>query len=165
VTEGALLVPFPEVAEAVEPWMERTSASSKPSQGIPAHVTLLFPLPADVDGIRAVLENVLAFEVVFSALCRFPGTLWLAPEPREAFVGLTERLVARFQTWLPYGGGYDAITPHLTVAQGDVATLDAAERDIAPRLPLRGRAREALLLTDDESGTWVRQAAFSFEEA
>jgi hypothetical protein len=48
VNESVVLVPFPDVAEFVEPWMERTCTNSKPSRGIPAHVTLLYPSPGDV---------------------------------------------------------------------------------------------------------------------
>lgn len=163
--QSVLLVPFPEVAAVVEPWTERTCPSSKPSQGIRAHVTLLFPLPRDVDGVRHVLRDARAFDIEFRELRHFPATLWLAPEPAEPFVRLTEALVARFPDWPPYGGGFDAIVPHLTVAQGEAATLDLAERDVAPSLPLRGRAREAVLLTEVESGRWVRQATVPFEGA
>jgi len=50
-----LLVPFPEVAEVVERWLER-SETARPSHGIPPHVTLLFPCPAGVEAVREVLE-------------------------------------------------------------------------------------------------------------
>lgn len=161
--QSVLLVPFPEVAEVVELWLERTSSSSKPSQGIPAQVTLLFPSPADADEVRAVFAGVASFDVEFLAVPRFPNTLWLAPEPAGTFVLLTELLVARFPDWPPYGGTHDAIVPHLTVAHGDPKTLDSAERDVASRLPLRGRASEAVLLTEIEPGRWVSQATFPFE--
>jgi 2'-5' RNA ligase len=162
---GVVLVPFWEVSDVVEPWLELTCPSSKPSQGIPAHVTLLFPLPVDADGVGAALEGARPFDVEFRTLRRFPTTLWLAPEPAEPFVRLTEALVARFPEWLPYGGAFDAIVPHLTVAQGDAAALGAAERDVAPLLPLGGRASEAILLAEVEPDTWVPQATFPFRAA
>jgi hypothetical protein len=163
--QSVLLVPLPAVRAVVEPWLERTSPSSKPSQGIPPHVTLLFPAPDDADGVRSVITGVHAFEVELRELRRFRTTLWLAPEPAEPFVRLTEALVARFPDWPPYDGAFDAIVPHLTVAQGESATLDAAELDVAPRLPLRDRAREAVLLAELEPGRWVTQMTFSFEES
>jgi hypothetical protein len=160
----ALLVPFHELASVVEPWLERT-AVQKPSSGMAAHVTLLYPSPDDVDAIGAVLGAVPAFDVEFAALRRFSGTLWLAPEPAQPFVRLTEALVERFPEWLPYGGEFAEIVPHLTVAQGDAATLDMAEHDVGARLPLRARVREAVLFGEVEHGRWTPQAAFPFEGA
>lgn len=165
MTQSVLLVPFPEIADVVEPWMERTCASSKPSQGIPAHATLLFPLPPDVDGVRETLANTTAFDVVFTQLRRFPTTLYLVPEPAEPFVRLTEALTRRFPDWPPYGGAFDAIVPHVTVAQGGPATLDAAEADVCSRLPLRARAREAVLLSEVVADRWNLRATFAFEGA
>jgi hypothetical protein len=164
VSRSVLLVPFPEVADAVEPWLER-SVDSKPSHGIRAHVTLLFPCPAEIDGIREVLEDAAAFDVEFRVLRRFPETptLYLEPEPAEPFMRAAEALVERFPDWPPYGGVHDAIVPHLTVAAGDLC--DAAEAEVVSRLPLRGRAREAALLTEVEPQRWESQARFPFREA
>ena len=158
-----LVVPFPEVAEVVDPWRERSSGSG-PSNGVPAHVTLLAPCPADENGIREVLVGVAAFDVEFRELCRFTEvpTLYLAPEPAEPFVELTGRLVERFPDWLPYGGIHGTtVIPHLTVAQGP--TEDEAERAVTPALPLRGRAREAILLAQVEPGSFETVARFPFE--
>ena len=132
---------------------------------MPAHVTLLWPCPADEDGIRAALAGVVAFDVEFRALRRFAAsdTLYLAPEPPEPFVHATEALVARFPEWPPYGGLHDTIVPHLTAAQGD--SCDAAEAAIAPLLPLRGRAHEAVLLTRSAPERWEPRASFSLREA
>lgn len=164
MSRSVLLVPFPEVADAVEPWLER-SADSKPSHGIRAHVTLLFPCPAEIDGIRGVLEDAAAFDVEFRVLRRFAEapTLYLEPEPAEPFIRATEALVERFPDWPPYGGVHDTIVPHLTVAAGNLC--DAAESEVVPRLPLLGRAREAALLTEVEPQRWESQARFPFREA
>jgi hypothetical protein len=160
----ALLAPFPELAGVVEPWLERT-ATQKPSSGIPAHVTLLYPCPEEIAVIGDVVAAVPAFDVEFGELRRFPGTLWLAPDPVQPFVDLTEALVERFPEWLPYGGEFAEIVPHLTVAQGAGVTLDTAEEAVASRLPLRGRVREAVLFGEVEPGRWAPQVAFPFEGA
>ena len=88
---SALLVAVPEVAPAVEPWLERT-AVAKPSRGVPAHVTILFPfVPAqEIDGaliedLTAIFARFPAFEFRLSRLERFPSVLYLAPEPRTRF--------------------------------------------------------------------------------
>jgi 2'-5' RNA ligase len=166
--ESVLLVPFPEVAGVVEPWLEH-SVGARPSHGIPPHVTLLFPFPPpDADVVaatRAVLAGARAFDVEFRELRGFSApALYLAPEPEAPFVRATEELWRRFPDWPPYGGEFlPSIVPHLTVAWG--AKLDEAEKDVAPRLPLHGRAREAVLLTEVEPRRWEPQARFHFRGA
>jgi len=159
----ALLVPFPEVAELVEPWLEH-STGARPSHGIPPHVTLLHPCPGDEDeAIGGVLAGSAAFEVEFRETRRFPDVVYLAPEPDGPFVAMIEALRERFPDWPPYGGAFAEIVPHLTVAWG--AKLDEAEADVAPALPLRGRAREAVLLGEVAPRRWEPQARFPFREA
>jgi hypothetical protein len=158
VTRHALVVPFPELAPLVEPWLEH-SVGARPSHGVPPHVTILFPAPADIGG---VLEGVTAFDVEFRETRRFPiGAVWLAPEPAETFVALTKAVWARHPEWPPYGGEFlPEITPHLTVAWG--AMVDEAEADLRERLPLRARAREAVLLAQVEPPRWAVQSTFPF---
>ncbi|HEU5214633.1 MAG TPA: 2'-5' RNA ligase family protein [Gaiellaceae bacterium] len=159
-----LVVPFPELANVVEPWLER-STGSKPSGGVPAHVTLLAPCPDDAEAIADVLDGTRAFAVEFPQLRRFAATstLYLAPEPAQPFVALTEALVARFPDWPPYGGIHDAVVPHMTVTQGPAR--DEAEAALAPALPLRGRACEAVLLVEVEPGRFEQAARFPFLES
>src|SRR5439155_13409498 len=97
----AIVVPFEGLASVVDDLRERTCVS-KPSHGMPPHVTLLYPAPRDVEAIAEVLVAFSAFEVVFARLDRFPGTLWLAPEPAERFQRVIEALVRRFPDHPPY---------------------------------------------------------------
>lgn len=159
-----LVVPFPEVAGVVDPWRE-LSLGSGPSNGVPAHVTLLAPCPDDADAIREVLEGTSAFDVEFRRLRRFTEvpTLYLAPEPAEPFVTLTLALVERFPDWPPYGGIHgNSVVPHLTVTQGPAE--DDAEAAVSTELPLLGRARQAVLLAEIESGRFESAARFPFRE-
>lgn len=48
-------------------------------------------------------------------------------------------------------------------AQGAAATLTAAEADLSPRLPLRGRADEVALLTEVEPEHWIVHTLFPLE--
>jgi 2'-5' RNA ligase len=156
VSEHALVVPFAELAGAVGDWLERT-VPTKPSHGMPPHVTLLYPAPDDVDGIAELVAACEPFDVSFRRLDRFPGTVWLAPEPAAPFRMLTEALVARYPAFPPYRGVFKQIVPHLTVAQ---AQLDEAAAAVAPLVPLHGRAESAVLLERAEPERWLEVATF-----
>jgi 2'-5' RNA ligase len=150
----AFSIPFRDLAPAVDVWRERT-CGSKPSHGVPPHVTLLIPVPPDVDSAAEALASFGAFDVTFARLDRFPGTLWLAPEPSEPFGEMTNALMERFPEHAPYGGGFEGITPHLTVAQGD--DLAEAEDAIAPLLPLRSRASSIVLFQQVAADRWLEK--------
>jgi hypothetical protein len=160
--EHACLVPFPELAEVVEPWLEH-SVGARPSHGVPPHVTLLHPCAPDSDGVGEVLEDALAFDVDFREVRRFPDVVYLAPQPAEPFVDLTRALWRHFPDWAPHEEAHPTITPHLTVAWG--AKLDAAEAAVRRFLPLRGQAREALLLHRKAPECWEPVARFPFRGA
>jgi len=158
VTElrSALIVAVPEAGPAVDGWRERTSVA-KPSSGVPAHVTLLFPfvLAAEIDDaliaeLHTLLGRTKAFAFELRQLRRFPSVLYLAPEPPEPFVRMTEALVATFPDYPPYGGVFDPIVPHVTVAEGEPEVLDEAERDIRQALPITARAEDVTVIEEVE---------------
>lgn len=163
--ESALVIPVPEAAAVVDPWRERT-AQDKPSIGVPAHVTLLYPfvpapVPGDVIGeLRELFARIEPFAYTLRRTARFPDILYLAPEPPEPFVRMTEQLHARWPEYPPYGGDHDEIVPHVSVAYGDEALLDEAERDVSPQLPIEADANEALLLEEvvPDWGRWKTRA-------
>lgn len=124
---------------------------------LPLHVTVLFPSPGDVAAIVDVLAPFGAFDVAFERLDRFPGTLWLAPEPAEPFAALTDAMVARFPEWQPYGGRYSTVTPHLTVAQ---ASLEETAALLEPLLPLHSRAESVVLYRRAGGNHWVDVQTF-----
>jgi 2'-5' RNA ligase len=161
VNTFALVVPFEGLASVVDDLRERTCVS-KPSHGMPPHVTLLVPAPHDVEGIAEVLFAFAAFEVVLARLDRFPGTLWLAPEPAERFARMIEALVRRFPDHPPYGGAFRHIVPHLTVAQSE---FDEAISTLEPWLPLSTRAERAVLLEQVQAMHWREVATFELEDA
>jgi 2'-5' RNA ligase len=164
VTElrSAVIVPVPEAAAAVDGWRERT-CDGKPSIGVPPHVTLLAPFLAPDEitgGVIAELQDVLAaptFGVELRELRRFPGTLYLAPEPAGPFAALTDALVRRFPGYPPYGDPSLPVVPHLTVAQGDDELLDRAEAEVTPALPIAAEIGGALLLEQDGLRWRVRE--------
>jgi 2'-5' RNA ligase len=157
----AVVVPFPGLAELVDDWRERTCVA-KPSHGMPPHVTILTPAREDVAAIVEATASVRAFDVRFARLDRFPGTLWLAPEPAEPFAALTDALVAQWPDCLPYGGVFARVIPHLTVAQRE---LDAASEALAPFLPIESRAESVQLLEQVQPDHWRELATVELEGA
>jgi 2'-5' RNA ligase len=146
MAEFALAVPFPGLVEKVGV-----------ADDLPPHVTVLFPCPGEVEAITHVLAPFDQFDVTFPRLDRFPGTLWLAPEPPEPFVLLTEAMVSRFPEWQPYGGVFEAVIPHLTVAQ---ERLDDVAELLQPLLPLHSRVESVVLYEHASAAHWHEAATF-----
>jgi 2'-5' RNA ligase len=161
VSRFALVVPFDDLAAVVDGLREETCVT-KPSHGMPPHVTLLVPSPGDVGAIADVLASFPAFDVRFDCVDRFPGTLWLSPEPSEPFVAMVEVLERHFPDYPPYGGAFPRIVPHLTIAQ---SSFDAAIPRAEAWLPLQARAERALLLAETEADRWGEVARFELEAA
>jgi 2'-5' RNA ligase len=149
---SAVIVPVPDAAAAVDAWRELT-CEAKPSIGMPPHVTLLFPFApithAVVQEVSEFFSQATSFMLELRRLERFPGTLYLVPEPAEPFALLTKALVRRFPAYPPYGDPSLQVIPHLTVAQGDDELLDRAEEEVTPALPIAAEIGEALLLEQD----------------
>ncbi|MEU4166985.1 2'-5' RNA ligase family protein [Streptomyces sp. NPDC026665] len=166
VARSGLVVTVPEAEAAVRAWRDRLDPSV--GSGMPAHVTVLFPfLPeARLDGdtlaaISDVIGRHKSFEARFERCGRFPGVLYLAPEPATPFRALTEAVVDRWPETPPFGGQFADIVPHLTIAQGqDDAVLDEAEAGLLDRLPVVTRVASVDLMVHDGS-RWRQRASFA----
>lgn len=161
--QSALLVPVPEAGPAVAAWRGGSAAVGAP--GLPLHVTLLHPFvpaaaaDASVEAaVRAVLAGVAPFRFSLARLERFPGVLYLAPEPAEPFVALTGKLHARWPEHRPYDGAYDSVIPHLTVAFG--ADAQAPTDGLERLLPIEAAARSLWLMAEGWNGRWSTRARF-----
>jgi hypothetical protein len=142
----ALIVP---VAEA--------TAYYQPGNGVPAHVTVLFPFlepeAIDEDALAAILTPFPAFEFTLDRFERFEdGTPWLHPAPPTRFVDLTAAVWQRWPECAPYGGAFDEIIPHVTVTVDDVP------------LPIACRAAAVALIEEsEEDGRWTERRAFPLQ--
>jgi 2'-5' RNA ligase len=137
--------------------------------GAPAHVTLLFPF-LTVDRLKPHVRRALAeiaagvspFEVRFAEVGRFPGAVYLRPEPAAPFARLTASITARFPDYLPYGGAYPEVVPHLTLAESAETPLDAGASlesiALAARrfLPFTRQVSTIEILTEDLTERWHR---------
>jgi 2'-5' RNA ligase len=162
----ALVVVVPEAQALYDAWRHRWD----PAPGIPAHVTLLFPFrsadrvdDALLGELRELFAAAAPFDVEFGRVGRFEEVAYLAPDPAEPFVALTQALVARYPEHPPYGDeGFDEIVPHLTIVNRVTpAVREEAAAALAEHLPVRAHAREATLLEEDEAGAWRPRATFA----
>jgi len=170
--QTALVVVVPEAESLVGPYRRHHDPSG--AWGMPAHVTLLTPFrePRTIDDpllaeLGALFAETPSFTCRFEATGRFPGILYLAPEPTEIFRRMTERLVARYPGSAPYGGAHRRVVPHLTVLHDCADCL--AER-VAARLneglPLESEVQRVHLFVgaNAEPG-WKSVAVFPLGEA
>jgi len=156
----ALIVPVP----AADPIVGELRRLLDPStaRGVPAHVTLIVPfLPlarldlVTRDELRGLFSRAPAFGFALSRIEEFPGAIYLSPEPAQPFRDLIEALVARYPEAPPYGGAYETVVPHLTVAMpGGAGPRAQVEERVAASLPIEARADEVHLLIEGEDGCW-----------
>ena len=172
--ESALIVCTPE-ADAV---IGKCRLLHDPSavRGVPAHITVLYPFkapeaitPTDLRTLAQLFSTFPAFDVTLEEFRRFTHVLYLAPEPATPFRALTEAVAARFPDYPPYGGAYDEVIPHMTVAQADdPRDLDQIEAEFAAKcntgLPIHAHVTEIVLL-DNATGIWRRRAVFPLSRA
>jgi 2'-5' RNA ligase len=162
----ALVALLPELELLIGAWRRRYTGDGP--RGMPPHVTLIFPFAdsAEVDGrlerLQAVFGAFSPFEAGLLGTERFPGLLYLRPEPAKPFTAITEALIEAFPEFPPYGGAFEEIVPHVTVAQGDDEILAAAERELATQLPVAIRVERAWLV-EDTPGGWRRHTSFPLE--
>jgi hypothetical protein len=149
--QSAIIVPVPEVESVVGPLRLQYDNSAR--LGVPAHVTLLYPIRpaqavvAEIRTLRDACASIEAFPFSFTEVRRFPETAYLHPDKSERFAQITRTLVGIWPDCKPYNGAFAEITPHLTVADRvGHETLTAVEDSLRRHLPIACVAREALAL-------------------
>ena len=168
MAESAFVVRVPEAEPYVAELREQFDPAAK--LGMPAHITLLYPFmsPELIDAVvvgqaRALVASARGFVFSLLRVCRFPYVLYLAPDPSGPFVALTERLVHQFPAFPPYGGQYEGVVPHLTVAHGNTLEHGRAEGELQSALSAAGgiacSVREVVLM-ENASGLWQQMHAF-----
>jgi hypothetical protein len=125
-------------------------------QGMPAHLTLLYPFmdpvklgPTQRARLAELFRGVSGLELTFSRIGRFPEVLWIAPDSTEPVVAMVRAIAAAFPDYPPYGGQFESVIPHVTVAHGDGLDLGALEPEVRRRLdpPVRQRIEAVSLFT------------------
>jgi 2'-5' RNA ligase len=166
MAETAAVVLLPELEPLIGGWRRHYTGDG--ARGMPPHVTLIIPFAdsADLDDRLGPLGRVLAafaaFDVAATETARFPGLLYLRPQPEEPFVAMTEALESAFPEFPSYGGEFDDIVPHVTVAQADEEVVAGIERELVPQLPVRARVERAWLVENTPAG-WRRHTALPLD--
>lgn len=156
-TFTGIVVPMPDLQPLVSEYRDRFDATYP---GVPAHITALLPwIPpdelteSDLDGLAQLAKNWQPFDVSFGAFGRFEygddrfDVHFLAPEPADDFLALTEDLCSVWPEYQPYEGAYADVVPHLTVASTATEAEAAGIRQaLQPKLPVRTRATELMVI-------------------
>jgi 2'-5' RNA ligase len=174
VSQSALVILVPEAEALIGGLRDRHDPAAR--QGVPAHITLLYPFLAPEvidDAVSAKLRQRFAEFAPISfhlAACRQlgPDLLCLMPEPDEPLRQLTLAIWRLFPGCPPYGGKWPEIVPHLTIANVDPAQLAGVTAEVAnrvmPGLPITCRAK-AVALLDNAAGIWHQRDSFPLSGA
>jgi hypothetical protein len=142
------------------------------ADGMPAHVTLIYPfvddgrlVAGDVSELRAVLSRFSPFDVCYATFGRFDGpspVLYLEPDPAHPFAEIIGAIAERFPEHPPFGGEFDTVVPHLTVVEtDDMEVLRDAEQDVSQYLPIATRATEVCLMEHRSGDGWCLRNCIS----
>ena len=141
----------------------RRASIADAADGVPAHLTLLYPFvePDRLDRtVRSMLAAVAAtiepFEYRLAGPARFPDTVYAAVEPNAPFVALQAAMGRAFPTFPIYGPDWAfEFVPHVSVAEGS-AVIDPASRAGAAwrALPQVRQARRIDVIARDPGGRW-----------
>jgi 2'-5' RNA ligase superfamily/Aminoglycoside-2''-adenylyltransferase len=157
VGETALLVPILGAdPRALQVWTEFNGG-----QGLPPHITVLFPfLPGEqitgavLDRLAAVCAQHRPFDFSLERTGWFDDrVLFLQPTASEAFVELVRDIMREFPDCKPYGGAFADIHPHLTIGEDQPrARLRRAEVRVRRQLPIKATAAQLWLLAGHADG-------------
>lgn len=157
-SESAIVVRVP-VPLAIERLRRRWDRAA--GIGVPAHVTIVYPFvpPVELDpGVRRILAELAAehepFDVRFDRVGRFPTAVYAAPNPPTPFLRLTEAVAARFPAYPPYGGAFDEVIPHLTIAESAEASFDDIAAQTEAVMPFGHRVSGLDVLVQGPDHRW-----------
>lgn len=154
MSSSGLVLLVPELGSRIEDLRARHDPAAR--QGMPAHVTVLYPFmdpvkigPTQRGRLAEVIRGFPPFELSFSRTGRFPEALWVQPEPMEPIVALVRAIEAAFPDYPPYRGQFDTVIPHVTVGLGESFELAAIEPELKRRLaePVRQTVTAVALFT------------------
>lgn len=160
-SESALVVLVPEADALVGPFREKHDPSAL--EGMLAHITINYPFQPNQADRRSLLEELARLFFAFPStrfslteLRQMSDTLYLAVQPEQPFIDLVEAVARKYPESPLYGGVFDEVIPHVTVAEPTTRAqfryiASAFTRAAKGKLPIRGYA-DAVWLMDYEEG-------------
>ena len=141
----------------------RRASLDDAADGVPAHLTLLYPFvepdqlgPNVRRALAAVAGRQRRFDYRLRGMARWPDTLYVAVSPARPFVRLQRKLQAAFPAYPIYGR--DAtfrFVPHVTIAEGSGAADGAVRSHPAWRvLPQPAHAEAIEVIATGADGRW-----------
>jgi 2'-5' RNA ligase len=173
LADTALICRVPEAERYIAKYRERYDPSAR--RNVPAHVTILYPFmpPERVDSavlaqLQTSIRGVPRFDYRVDTTGRFPVSLYLAPKPAQGFEALTDAVYRAFPGYPPFGGKFDVLVPHVTVAHADEAQL--CEIEVELRIALAGvvlaaRCTEVVLIENSRGLWWEPMRVFALGDA
>jgi len=133
-------------------------------QGVPAHITLLYPFARPdrrLAGLRGAVAEVCRATAPFGfalTAARLQGSIaYLAPRPERPLLQLIAALVTAFPEYPRHGGAYAEVLPHVTIAESsERLLLEVVRAEAARHLPIQQTARALVLLREGRDGHWRR---------
>jgi 2'-5' RNA ligase len=168
MSDSAFLIRVAEAEPRVGALRDRFDPSAR--LGVPAHITLLYPFMSAelvsngvLSDVRGIATSMPEFSFALKQVRRFPGYVYLAPEPVVPFIALIDALARAFPDYPLYRGQYPAIVPHLTVARVDEPEQSRIETELVQSLAgstgISARCREMTLM-ENSSGRWQVMQVF-----
>ena len=154
----ALIVPVPNAEPAVGALRARYDRSDE--TGVPAHITLLAPFGDRDDGLAELFAEFEPFDFALTDVRRWPGVLYLAPEPEEPFRALIDAIVVRYPEHPPYEGEHDEVIPNLTVGHLEPVPLEI-DGELAKAIPIHARATHVVQLEVFAPPRWRERQRFA----
>jgi 2'-5' RNA ligase len=166
--ETAIVVVLDDARPQLEPVRAEFHAAAV-ANGIPLHVTLLYPFapPNQVD--EAALADFFAqfgaFTLTLTRLATWPRVVYAVPEPREALLAIMHALFGKYPEYPPYEGEISEPEPHATLSeleQGESLDETAAgiRAKAEPLFPLTCEIRDVALLEEYEPEQWRERRRF-----
>jgi 2'-5' RNA ligase len=149
--------------------VRRDFATRPAVQGVPFHVTLLYPFaPRDelsaplLADVRDFFASQAPLEFALTRIAHWPTVVYAVPEPDEPLVACVRALHARYPQWPPYEGIHETVLPHATLGvdvEGD-AVRGEIERRLTAYLPRSCSFREVTLLEEFAPDRWRERQNF-----
>ncbi len=168
--ESGLIIPVPAFESFIR--HHRTFNAAVSPEGVPAHLTLLYPFlpPEGCEEAHGEVADFFAgvepFEFELTEIGWFDDrVVFVAPGDPAPFVALTKRLIGHWTQCIPYGGRHGgAHVPHLTLgiegAPEEMATLAEAAAEL---LPMTCVAEQAwLMVGTSHPARWEVSDRFTF---